>query len=175
MMGDCPEALCEFRDGIRALSSGRLGPTSATVALPSKMRFLPCSFESWVGQESKLLAAGYISTKAGGPKKAIFDKEAQNKIGKVQEVGHLACTHSSASSVRKFSIQPIRWSLRCAWCLGAFLRSYQDGCVLPVGGHQHETLPMEHHPRFCIKGASCGSRCSVLRECMSGAEKGGDT
>lgn len=45
-----------------------------------------CSFESWVGQESKLLAAGYISTKAGGPKKAYFDSEAQDKITKVQEV-----------------------------------------------------------------------------------------
>ena len=39
-----------------------------------------------MGQESKLLAAGYISTKAGGPKDAYFDKEAQDKIGKVQEV-----------------------------------------------------------------------------------------
>ena len=106
MMGDCPEALCKFQDGFRAPSTGRLGFTSANVALPSKMRFLPCSFESWVGQESKLLAAGYISTKAGGPKKAFFDKEAQDKIGNVQEVGHLACTHSSASSVRRFSIQP---------------------------------------------------------------------
>ena len=47
-----------------------------------------CRFESWVGQESKLLAAGYISTKAGGPKDAFFDKEAQDKIGKVQEVQH---------------------------------------------------------------------------------------
>ena len=39
-----------------------------------------------MGQESKLLAAGYISTKAGGPKKAYFDSEAQDKISKVQEV-----------------------------------------------------------------------------------------
>ena len=39
-----------------------------------------------MGQESKLLAAGYISTKAGGPKKAYFDSEAQDKITKVQEV-----------------------------------------------------------------------------------------
>ena len=54
---------------------------------PTNMRHLHCSFESWVGQESKLLAAGYISTKAGGPKKAFFDKEAQDKIGNVQEVG----------------------------------------------------------------------------------------
>ncbi len=36
-----------------------------------------------------MLAAGYISTKAGGPKKAIFDKDAQEKIGKVQEVRHM--------------------------------------------------------------------------------------
>ncbi len=49
-----------------------------------------CRFESWVGQESKLLAAGYISTKAGGPKEAFFDKEAQDKIGKVQEVMHMS-------------------------------------------------------------------------------------
>jgi len=33
-----------------------------------------------------MLAAGYITAKAGGPKKAIFDKDTQEKIGKVQEV-----------------------------------------------------------------------------------------
>ena len=42
-----------------------------------------------MGQESKLLAAGYITTKAGGPKEAYFDKDAQAKIGKVQEVMRL--------------------------------------------------------------------------------------
>ena len=132
-MGDCPEAICKLQDGVRAPGTGRLELTSANVALPSKMRFLHCSFESWVGQESKLLAAGYISTKAGGPKKAFFDKEAQDKIGNVQEVGHFACNKSSASSVRKGCIQPNRWSLRCVWCLEAIPGSYQAGCVLLDG------------------------------------------
>lgn len=53
------------------------------------MRYVKRRFESWVGQESKLLAAGYISTKAGGPKKAFFDKEAQAKLGNVQDVSRL--------------------------------------------------------------------------------------
>ena len=83
-----------------------------------------------MGQESKLLAAGYISTKAGGPKKAFFDKEAQDKIGNVQEVGHFACNTTSASCIARF-LKSIRWSLRCAWCLKAILRSDQVGCVIP--------------------------------------------
>ena len=67
---------------------------SAGLCSHPKGEFIECRFESWVGQESKLLAAGYISTKAGGPKKAIFDKEAQAKIGKVQEVSHFCLQQS---------------------------------------------------------------------------------
>ncbi len=56
-----------------------------------------CRFESWVGQESKLLAAGYITARSGGPKEAIFDKEAQGKIGKVQEVEQMQCDAHNVS------------------------------------------------------------------------------
>jgi len=42
-------------------------------------------FESWVGQASKIVAAGYISAKAGGPKDAYFSKDAQESLTKTQE------------------------------------------------------------------------------------------
>ena len=113
------------------------------------MKCLECSFESWVGQESKLLAAGYISTKAGGPKKAFFDKEAQDKIGNVQEVGQLFmqqynsfCSDSDTRPAKKFRYKPC--SLNSGQCV-----------VLSV--------------------LLCRSRCRILTLRMPGAEKGGDS
>lgn len=39
-----------------------------------------------MGQASKLLAAGYITYEAGGPKQAYFDKESQQSLHDVQQV-----------------------------------------------------------------------------------------
>lgn len=43
-------------------------------------------FESWVGQTAKVLSAGYIAYKAGGPKDAYFSKEAQEELHTAQTV-----------------------------------------------------------------------------------------
>ena len=39
-----------------------------------------------MGQTSKILAAGYISNKAGGPKQAYFSEDAQKQLHDVQMV-----------------------------------------------------------------------------------------
>lgn len=39
-----------------------------------------------MGQTSKLLAAGYVSNEAGGPKQAYFSKESQDKLHDFQDV-----------------------------------------------------------------------------------------
>ncbi len=44
-----------------------------------------CSFESWVGQASKIAFAGYIVGKAGGPKEAYFDKPSQEQLHDMQQ------------------------------------------------------------------------------------------
>ena len=44
------------------------------------------SFESWVGQASKIVFAGYVTERAGGPKEAYFDKPSQQALHDAQMV-----------------------------------------------------------------------------------------
>ena len=49
------------------------------------------SFESWVGQASKIAFAGYVTERAGGPKEAYFDKPSQEKLHDMQMVRKSCC------------------------------------------------------------------------------------
>ena len=56
-----------------------------TKAICKVLRVRECSFESWVGQASKIAFAGYVVEQAGGPKEAYFDKPSQEKLHDMQQ------------------------------------------------------------------------------------------